>query len=76
MKAIRYGLTSEEADWVEDVLSNDENSEDLDLVRYFVRGGLTQTQAQSVIHHRGDYMTRIHRKGEGPLWLGQRGPQC
>lgn len=76
MKAIRYGLTSEEADWVEDVMSNDENSDDYELVRYFIRGGLTRMQAQSVIHHRGDYLTRIHRKGEGPLRLCPRGPQC
>ena len=76
MEAIRYGLTPEEADWVEDVLSNDENSEDHELVTYFIRGGLTRMQAQSVVHHRGDYLTRIIRKGKGPLRLGPRGPQC
>ena len=72
MVAIRYGLTSEEVDWVEDVLSNDENSDDAQLVRYFIRGGLTKAQAEAVLHHRGNYLSTIHIKGLGPLHLRLR----
>ena len=69
MVAIRYGLTSDEVTWVEDVLSNDESSDDAQLFTYFVRGGLTKTQAESVLYHRGSYLSTIHVKGMGPLHL-------
>ena len=69
MVAIRYGLTPDEVTWVEDVLSNDENSDDAQLVKYFIRGGLTKAQAEGVLHHRGSYLSTIHVKGMGPLRL-------
>lgn len=69
MVAIRYGLTSDEVTWVEDVLSNDESSDDAQLVTYFVRGGLTKAQAEGVLHHRGSYLNTIHVNGTGPLHL-------
>lgn len=69
MAAIRYGLTSDEVAWVEDVLSNDESSDDAQLFTYFVRGGLTKAQAEGVLHHRGSYLSTIHVKGMGPLHL-------
>ena len=69
MVAIRYGLTSDEVTWVEDVLSNDENSDDAQLVKYFIRGGLTKAQAEGVLDHRGSYLSTIHVKGMGPLHM-------
>ena len=69
MVAMRYGLTSDEVTWVEDVLSNDESSDDAQLFTYFVRGGLTKAQAEGVLHHRGSYLSTIHVKGMGPLHL-------
>lgn len=76
MTAIRYGLTFEEVVWVEDLLSNDESSDDAELTKYFVRGGLTQAQAEAVLRHRGDYLSRIYLKGKGPLHLSPRRLQC
>ena len=69
MAAIRYGLTCGELDWVEDVLSNDESSADEELVKYFVRGGLSQAQAEAVLCHREHYLSNIYLKGQGPLYL-------
>jgi hypothetical protein len=65
--AKKYGLTPDEVAWVEDVLSNDEVSEDVELISYFVRGGLTQAQADSVVRHRDDYLRHIYLNGLGPL---------
>lgn len=64
---MKYGLTQDDLAWVEDVLSNDESSDDAELVAYFVRGGLGQVQAESVLRHRGDYLVNIYLKGVGPL---------
>jgi len=69
MAAIRYRLTSDEVAWVEDVLSNDESSADEELVKYFVRGGLSQAQAEAVLCHREYYLSNIYLKGLGPLHL-------
>ena len=69
MTAIRYRLTSDEVAWVEDVLSNDESSDDAELVKYFVRGGLSQAQAEAVLCHREHYLSNIYLKGQGPLYL-------
>jgi hypothetical protein len=67
MQAMKYGLTSEEVAWVEDVLSNDESSDDSELITYFVEGGLSQAQADAVLRHRLDYMRNIYLNGLGPL---------
>lgn len=69
MTAIRYRLTSDEVAWVEDVLSNDESSDDAELVKYFVRGGLSQAQAEAVLCHREHYLSNIYLQGLGPLHL-------
>jgi hypothetical protein len=76
MGAIRYGLTSDEVTWVEDVLSNDDDSENAELMKYFVRGGLTQAQAEAVLLHRGEYLSNIYLKGQGPLHLSWRKLRC
>jgi hypothetical protein len=67
MPAMKYGLTPNEVAWVEDVLSNDECSDDAELIAYFVRGGLTQVQADAVLLHRDDYLRHIYLNGLGPL---------
>lgn len=72
MTAIRCGLTSDEVAWVEEVLSNNENSDDAKLIREFIRGGLTKGQAEAVLHHRGNYLSTIHVKVSGPLHLRLR----
>lgn len=64
---MKYGLTQDDVNWVEDVLSNDECSDDAELIAYFVRGGLSQVQAGAVLRHRGDYLINIYLKGQGPL---------
>jgi hypothetical protein len=63
----RYGLLPEIVRWVEDVLSNDENSTNAELASYFHRQGLSRLQAESVLRHREDYLLNIYRTGEGPL---------
>jgi hypothetical protein len=70
MPAMRYGLTPDEMAWVEDVLSNDEGSDDAELMTYFVQGGLTQAQADAVLRHRDDYLKHIYLNGLGPLHQG------
>lgn len=64
---LRYGLAPEIVPWVEDVLSNDENSTNAELAAYFQRQGLSRLQAESVLRHREDYLLNIYRTGEGPL---------
>jgi len=63
----RYGLDAKAVEWVEDVLSNDENSTNSELVEYFQQQGMSRLQAQSVMRHREDYLFHIYRTGEGPL---------
>jgi hypothetical protein len=46
------------------------------LFKYFVRGGLTVAQAESVLRHRDDYLSNIHLKGSGPLHLWSRRLSC
>lgn len=61
-------LTAQDIRWIEDVLSNDENSTDDELVEYFQANGLTSQQAKSVIEHRLTYLNDIVFDGQGPLW--------
>ena len=67
MSAFRYGLIDEQVAWVEDVLSNDENSTDTELLTYFTSHGLNQEQASNVLRHRDDYLLNIYLKGHGSL---------
>ena len=67
MSAFRYGLIDEQVAWVEDVLSNDENSTDTELLTYFTSHGLSQEQASNVLRHRDDYLLNIYLKGHGSL---------
>ena len=69
MVAAKHGLTADELAWVEDVLSNDESSNDAELAKYFVRGGLTPAQADAVLHYRDDYLGNVYLKGLGPLHI-------
>ena len=76
MATNRYCLSCGELDWVEDVLSNDETSADHELVKHFVRGGLSQAQAEAVVCHRDHYLNTIYLKGLGPLHLGYLRSTC
>ncbi|MBN8211300.1 MAG: hypothetical protein J0M09_00080 [Xanthomonadales bacterium] len=67
MSAFRYGLIDEQVAWVEDVLSNDENSTDTELLTYFTSHGLSQEQASNVLRHREDYLLNIYLAGHGSL---------
>lgn len=67
----RYGLSPEIVLWIEDVLSNDENSTNAELMAYFQEQGLSRSQAESVMRHREDYLLNIYRTGEGPLRVSQ-----
>ena len=61
-------LTADDIRWIEQVLSNDENSTDEELVDYFQQNGLTAQQAQDVVAHRDAYLNDIVIDGQGPLW--------
>ena len=63
----RYGLDAKSVEWVEDVLSNDENSTNAELVEYFLKHGVRRLQAESVLWHREDYLLNLYRTGDGPL---------
>jgi hypothetical protein len=67
VRRYRYGLDAKAVEWVEDVLSNDENSTNAELVEYFLTQGLSRLQAESVLRHREDYLLNLYRIGEGPL---------
>lgn len=67
MTAMKYGLTSDEVAWVEDVLSNDDASTDAELLAYFVSNGLRHEQANGALNHRQDYLINIYFTGQGPL---------
>ena len=61
-------LIADDIRWIEQVLSNDENSTDKELVAYFQQNGLTNQQAQDVVSHRDAYLNDIVFDGSGPLW--------
>lgn len=67
VRTYRYGLDANSVEWVEDVLSNDENSTNAELVEYFLKQGLGRLQAESVLRHREDYLLNLYRTREGPL---------
>ena len=67
MSTLKYRLTDEQVRWVEDVLSNDENSTDTELLTYFTSHGLSQEQASNVLRHREDYLLNIYLVGHGSL---------
>lgn len=67
MSAFRYGLTDGQVAWVEDVLSNDENSTDTELLTYLTSHGLSHEQASNVLRHREDYLLNIYLVGHGSL---------
>lgn len=69
MSAIRYGLSPDEVVWVEDILSKDESSGDAELISYFIRGGLSQGQAEAVMTHRQAYLRTVYLRGSGPLHI-------
>lgn len=69
MRVAKYGLSDGEVKWVESVLSNDAVSDDADIVRYFMRGGLTESQANLVLRHRDAYLLNIYNNGHGPLYM-------
>lgn len=54
--------------WIEQVLSNDENSTDEELVDYFKANGLTERQAIWAVSHRDAYLNDVVFDGQGPLW--------
>jgi len=64
----RYGLDAKAIGWIEDVLSNDENSTNAELVEYFLKQGLSRLRADSVLRHRENYLIRFYNVGKGPLW--------
>ena len=67
MSAVRYGLTDGQVAWVEDVLSNDENSTNAEMLMYFTSQGMSQEQASNVLRHRDDYLLNIYLSRHGPL---------
>lgn len=67
VRQYRYGLDAKAVEWVEDVLSNDENSTNAELVEYFQKHGLSRLQAESVLRHREEYLLNIFRENQGPL---------
>lgn len=67
MTTLKYSLKPDQFVWIEDVLSNDEESSDEELRMYFVANGLADEQAQAVLVHRQDYLLNIYFVGQGPL---------
>lgn len=67
MPTLKYNLKPDQLAWVEDILSNGEESSDEELRVYFVANGLADEQAQAVLVHRQDYLLNIYFVGQGPL---------
>lgn len=67
MPTLKYNLKPDQLAWVEDILSNGEESSDEELRVYFVANGLADEQAQAVLVHRHDYLLNIYFVGQGPL---------
>ncbi len=55
---------------VESTLSNDEVSDDADLVSYFVGCGLTQEQATRALSYRSSYLVNLFLEGHTPIRKG------
>lgn len=66
-------LIADDIRWIEQVLSNDENSTDQELIAYFQANGLTAQQAMDVVSHRDAYLNDIVFDGQGPLWEDHTG---
>jgi hypothetical protein len=56
MQLLITTLTGEQLYWVKAVLCNDENSDDSEMLVYFVESGLTKEQAAAAIAVRGDFL--------------------
>lgn len=56
--------------FVEVALSNNEASSDEELLEYFVKNGLTGTQARQALSYRSQYLTHIYLEGFTPIRSG------
>jgi hypothetical protein len=52
---------------VEDQLSNDESSDDEEMIAFFVEKGLTGEQAAQALTYRQRYLINIYRNGFTPI---------
>lgn len=63
-------LTEPLLDLVEDQLSNNDVSDDEEMVKFLVESGLTEDQARRAMQYRTLYLTRIYQKDATPIRSG------
>lgn len=68
-KTIDHPKEDEQLRWIEATLSNDENSSDENLIKYFVTNGLSEENARTWVSKRDRYLNgalnfpvRVHEK--------------
>jgi hypothetical protein len=71
MDDLLASLSSNLLQLVEDALSNDDRSADVDLNAYFIRCGLTEAQASRALSYRRIYLVNLFREGHTPIRKGE-----
>ncbi|WP_175687253.1 hypothetical protein [Burkholderia multivorans] len=67
MDTILSTLSASLLAFVEDQLSNDENSPDDELLDHFIANGLTEEQARQALTYRSRYLCNIYETGFTPI---------
>lgn len=70
MDDLLSSLSSSVLQLVEDALSYDDRSADVDLEAYFIRCGLTEPQAARALSYRRIYLVNLFREGHTPIRKG------
>jgi hypothetical protein len=72
MDSILESITLKQLRALEDVLTNDENSSDEELHRYFIDElDLTDIQATQALTYRSLYLLNMYLQGHGPIFVGE-----
>jgi hypothetical protein len=70
MDPVLSSLPGDALRFVEDQLSNDESSSDIELFEHFVANGLSEEQARQALIYRSQYLRNIYQKGFTPIRKG------
>jgi hypothetical protein len=72
MDDLLASLSSDLLRLVEDALTHDDRTADVDLEAYFVQCGLTEAQASRALSYRRPYLVNAFREGHTPIRKGDQ----
>lgn len=70
--SLKASLAPRTLSWVEDQLSNNDDSSNEELMESFLEAGLTAAQAQEALNVRSHYQQHIFEREHTPLRVGDR----